>query len=306
MELLSVGETLGYLIVGIFFNTFLYGIVTYQYIVYFNTNFGDHYALRLMTCFVFLLDSAYSVGLIYSAWFYAVANYTNPSALLESTWAYGITSLATEGCAIITQGFLTWRIYRLSQSRVLALVGILLSIVALALGTGISLKKLIIGYIPDFINFEWLVVAWCISNVVADSYITATLITILIKSRNKLLKSPPRYRIAINRLIRWTIQTGVPADIFAILALISYVLWPESNMYGMWGIPIGRLYSITLLDTFLNRPAIDRSGSAKTEETESTLTQRTSEQQIDLEMQGGQLTTIVGLTNMSGESDEFY
>ncbi|EIW74989.1 hypothetical protein CONPUDRAFT_140331 [Coniophora puteana RWD-64-598 SS2] len=298
--------TLGCLIIGIFFNTFLYGVVTYQYIAYFKTNFGDHYALKLMTSFLFLLDSTYSVGLVYTAWFYVVANYTNPSALQESTWAYGITSFATEGCAIITQGFLAWRIYRLSHSRILPIVGLVLSTIAFAFGAGVALKGLIIGYIPDFVAFEWLVVAWAVSAVIADSYITITLIIILIKSRNRLLKSPPCYHMLINRFIRCTIQTGVPADLFAILAVASYLRWPDSNLYGMLAIPIGRLYSMTLLDTLLNRPVFSRPGAASTEGTELTLTQRASAQQSDLEIQREQLTTVVRFTNMSGESDEFY
>ena len=76
----------------------------------------------------------------------------------------------------------------------------------------------------------------------------------------------------INQLIRGAIQTGLFAGIFSLGDLITFAKLPETNFYGMFAIPIGRIYtnvsavscmtiqarliygfSQTLLDTLLSR-----------------------------------------------------
>ena len=47
----------------------------------------------------------------------------------------------------------------------------------------------------------------------------------------------------LNRLIRGAIQTGLFAGIFSIGDLITFTRWPQTNFYGMFAIPIGRIYT---------------------------------------------------------------
>ena len=47
----------------------------------------------------------------------------------------------------------------------------------------------------------------------------------------------------INRLIRGAIQTGVFASIFSLGGLIGFLASPNTNLYGMFAIPIGRVYT---------------------------------------------------------------
>ena len=54
-------DTLGLLLIASFFNTFLFGIVTLQYCVYF-TNYNDRRTLKTMVCFMFLLDAVHSAA----------------------------------------------------------------------------------------------------------------------------------------------------------------------------------------------------------------------------------------------------
>ena len=45
------------------------------------------------------------------------------------------------------------------------------------------------------------------------------------------------------RLIRGAIQTGLFAGIFSIADLATFLTLPETNLYGMFAIPIGRIYT---------------------------------------------------------------
>jgi hypothetical protein len=92
-----------------------------------------------------------------------------------------------------------------------------------------------------------------------------TLITILTLSRTGFRKTDT----VLNRLIRGAIQTGLFAGIFSLGDLITFVRLPTTNLYGMFAIPIGRIYTNvsvvgamraainkrlkTLLDTLLSR-----------------------------------------------------
>jgi len=82
-----------------------------------------------------------------------------------------------------------------------------------------------------------------------DLFITGTLTIILTRSRTGFHKTDT----VLNRLIRGAIQTGLFAGIFSLGDLITFLRYPETNLYGMFAIPIGRIYTNTLLDTLLAR-----------------------------------------------------
>ena len=66
-----------------------------------------------------------------------------------------------------------------------------------------------------------------------------TLIIVFSRSRTGVRKTDT----ILNRFIRSAIQTGLFAGIFALSDLITFVVLPDMNFYGMFGIPIGRIYT---------------------------------------------------------------
>ena len=58
----------------------------------------------------------------------------------------------------------------------------------------------------------------------------------------------------LNRLIRGAIQTGFFAAIFAAGDLITFLRVPSTNFYGMFAIPIGRIYTNVSLRLTFRRP----------------------------------------------------
>ncbi|KIY52594.1 hypothetical protein FISHEDRAFT_55824 [Fistulina hepatica ATCC 64428] len=57
----------------------------------------------------------------------------------------------------------------------------------------------------------------------------------------------------LNRLIQSTVQTGFFAALFSTLVLVFFRASPETNIYGMFCIPIGRIYTNTLMGTLNQR-----------------------------------------------------
>ncbi|KAJ3554437.1 hypothetical protein NM688_g3113 [Phlebia brevispora] len=241
--------TLGVLLVGIFFNTYLFGLVTYQFASYWRTKFNDPWPIRMMVNFLFVLDCSHSAFVIYMAWDYCVANYNNPAVLQLALWPLTFTPIATAIASFITQTFLGWRVYRLTHSYALYGFILLISLLACIFGMICGVRAMIIALSAKLVVLQHLVTAWLVFQVFADVFIAATLGLFLWRSKTGFEKTDS----VVNRLIRGAIQTGIFAAAFSLGDLISFLTAPDANFYGMFAIPIGRIYTNTLLDTLLAR-----------------------------------------------------
>ncbi|KAI6165539.1 hypothetical protein EDD17DRAFT_171888 [Pisolithus thermaeus] len=242
-------QTLGPLLVGIFFNTYLYGIVTYQFASYHRANFNDRLLVKSVVAFLFVLDTVHSIAVIYMAWVYMVTNYTNPTALQFGVWPYPFTPIGTAAAALVTHLFLGDRIYRLTHNKVLSGIIIAMAIPTFALGMVDGIEAWIIHVNADMTRIKAPVIAWLSMQVTVDTFLTVTLSIILARAQTGM----PTTDTVLRRLIRGAIQTGLFASIFSLGDLITFLLLPDANFYGMFAIPIGRIYSNTLLDTLLVR-----------------------------------------------------
>lgn len=116
-----------------------------------------------------------------------------------------------------------------------------------------------------------LVIAWLSMQVAVDAFITSTLIYFNLNNVKTDRELPATLIIAfsrsrtgfrktdtvLNRLIRGAIQTGLLAGIFSMGDLISFVVLPTTNLYGMFAIPIGRIYTNVSLQHTMGVPSSD-------------------------------------------------
>lgn len=258
--------TVGTLMIGIIFNTFLYGLVTFQFAAYYRKKFNDPPIIKAMILFLFLLDTVHSASVIYMLWGYTVTNYNNPPALAIGMWPYMWTPIATCLAAVVTQIFLGYRIYRLSKNLYLYILILAIAIPGCILGFVAGVRALIIKIFADLVVLSPVVIGWLSLQVAADVIITCSLTVILARSRTGFRKTDT----VLNRLIRGSIQTGLFAGIFSIGDLVCFLTVPETNLYGMFAIPIGRIYTNTLLDTLLARDELRDQLSATVEMDSST------------------------------------
>ncbi|KAG6837317.1 hypothetical protein H0H93_011412 [Arthromyces matolae] len=213
--------TVGVLLLGLFFNTYLYGLVTYQFMVYANTM------------------------AIYAGWEMCVTNYANPANLAFVSWTIPFTACATSLAAILTQFFLGHRVWILTKNVVFVSMIGLCSVVGFIFGIYAGVRSGIIHEVAHFGPLKPFVICWLGFQTAADLLITFVLSAVLSRSRTGFRKTDT----IINRLIRGAIQTGLFASIFALADLFSFVLHGDTNLYAMFAFPIGRIYTNTLLDT---------------------------------------------------------
>ncbi|KAH8079816.1 hypothetical protein BXZ70DRAFT_960640 [Cristinia sonorae] len=252
-------KTIGTLLVGIVFNTFLYGLVMFQFASYYRTKFNDPLPIKLMVLFLFVIDNVHSIAVIYMLWEYCVTNFDNPDILNYALWPYTFTPIATALAAFATQIFLGYRVFRLTHSSVLYGFILVLAVPSCALGIACGIKAWMIKVLIKLVVLGPLVTAWLAMQVGIDMFITITLSLVLWRSRTGFRKTDS----VLHRLIRGAIQTGLFAGIFSLGDLATFLKYPDTNLYGMFAIPIGRIYTNTLLDTLLTRDELrERLGGA--------------------------------------------
>ncbi|EIW74998.1 hypothetical protein CONPUDRAFT_159758 [Coniophora puteana RWD-64-598 SS2] len=108
-----IAQALGGPLIGTFVNTYLYGLVTFQFLKYTRAKFRDPFSLRLTVAMLFVLDTAHSISGVYIVYDICVVDYANPSSIGGPPWTYPFTMLASAVETFLTQAFL---IYRISAS----------------------------------------------------------------------------------------------------------------------------------------------------------------------------------------------
>ncbi|KAF5352430.1 hypothetical protein D9756_005924 [Leucocoprinus leucothites] len=237
--------TVGVMLLGLFLNTYLYGLVTYQFLIYKNTKFNDALWIKVIVALLFFTDTLHSAVAIYAGWEMCVTNYNNPAALVFVGWTIPFTAVATSVAAILTQWFLGHRVLVLTKNKIITGLIAILSTLGFIFGVYAGIRSGIINDARNFAPLSPYVICWLGFQTSADLLITFVLTYVLSRSRTGFRKTDT----IINRLIRGAIQTGLFASIFALADLFSFVLHQDTNLYAMFAYPIGRIYTNTLLDT---------------------------------------------------------
>lgn len=252
MANVDVSMSIGVTLIGHFINTFLYGLVMYQFAVYYNSHFNDTLCIRIMVASLLILDTAHSLVAIYHAWDLTVSNYMNPDHLATVTWTIPFTACATAVAAFISQIFLGHRAMILTGSRFIFGLVTLLAVLGILFGFFAGVKSGIVKHVDDFEQLKPLVICWLTFQTSTDLLITGVLAISLTRSKTGF----PNTDTVLNRLIRGAVQTGLFASLFALGDLFAFVSASNTYLYALFAYPLGRIYSNTLLDTLNCRASL--------------------------------------------------
>ncbi|KAJ7112692.1 hypothetical protein C8R44DRAFT_882445 [Mycena epipterygia] len=216
-------NTIGYTLLGVMINTYLTGILTSQFFTYWNTNnssaeYTDTDPLwnKALVVFLFVVNATQAAAVVYMSWFYCVTNFANPQVVAIILWPYPFTALMTAVLALINQTFQCWRIYVFTKSKIL--VGVILAAALVACGTGFA--------------------AAIQSATVISSQLTK------LAALQPVIEANLASQCAVDVLI---------ASIFALGNLLSVHFSPGTYMLALFALPIGRIYTHTMMDHFVGR-----------------------------------------------------
>ncbi|KAJ7825088.1 hypothetical protein B0H14DRAFT_2821233, partial [Mycena olivaceomarginata] len=215
-------------------NTYLYGLVTNQYINYVNHKFNDPAWIRAIVIILFVLDTTHSTVGIYAAWDLCVTNFNNPNILNTVDWMIPFTGTAVATSGVVTQVFLIHRVFKLTKNKWLVVFLAALSIGGYVCGWIACVKSGVMKDVEKLPQVLPLAIGWLALMCIADLLITAVLIFVLVHCKTGFRHTD----IIVNQVIRGAIQTGLFVTIFALGDLFSFIFAPHTIFFQCLRIPL--------------------------------------------------------------------
>jgi hypothetical protein len=255
---LDLNPTTGVLEIGILISGVLFGVVTTQVYVYHKNFPNDSLWLKLgLVDFMWLLELGHTMCIFHALYFYTILNYDNPKALVVAPVSLGISVVLHGIVTIMVQAYFTYRIYRFSPKPYLVpLFSCLLMVTQLLAVTTLSAEAIIVGQrslIEYLDKWQWLLLTNLWLRVAADLTISVSLVIFLFKERNNAYKSTV---LVVDKLIRWSIETGVVTSMLGIILVIVYLTAKENFAWLAMFMVLPKVFSNTLLANMNSRATL--------------------------------------------------
>jgi len=240
--------------IGIVLNSYLYGILTLQYYNY-HVNFRNDYpVLRTIVHTQFVLETAQTIMSLADGFHWFVYGYGKPAQLQEFFLANIDSPIICTCIALISQGAYCWRIYRLSNWKLVTLAIALIVCCQAAGGLGIGIVNQQLGSISKWNKLDDIfMVIWAVSTAVADTTIAFVMTYLLLSNNNNSNKKAT----VPTRIVRLVIESNIATATVAIVQLLTTVIQPisppKTSLFLCPGYVLGKLYSNSFITMLNNR-----------------------------------------------------
>ncbi|KAH9932042.1 uncharacterized protein BXZ73DRAFT_101417 [Epithele typhae] len=252
-------ETMGMLFIGVLIAGILYGVSCTQVYFYFSRYSRDPMYMKLLVLGVWVSDTIHQALISHSLYWYLVTNYGQPAtlALLAPTIIIEVVIQAVTG--LLVQCFFAARVYRLSgQNWYLTVpVGLLIA-VEFAVSTAYTARALKFASFAELTEVKALSISINAFAAAGDVCIAIILCTILQTSKTGFQRSTR----LINKLMIFSLNTGLLTSICACLSLITILALPDTFVYIVFFFIIGRLYSNSFMATLNARKGLHDGSSS--------------------------------------------
>ncbi|KAJ7842403.1 hypothetical protein B0H13DRAFT_2365239 [Mycena leptocephala] len=243
---LNLNTTLGAFQIGLCISYVLFGVTTTQTYIYYSRFPDDSRKLKALVAFVWYVPFMAQVLPMYSmSTFLSVSLYTglwvpfwpSPEILATASFFSGVIGACV-------QGFFSYRIYVFSKKLFIPSLTWVMAVLRLLSGTAIFYITLRMTSVRFPMRWGWFLAAsWSVSAV-NDVTITATLATILLCQRTYAQK---RTLALMDKLVAWTIETGMLTSAMTIATLICFLAMKESFIWVAVTTVETRMFSNSLL-----------------------------------------------------------
>ncbi|KIY67970.1 hypothetical protein CYLTODRAFT_454018 [Cylindrobasidium torrendii FP15055 ss-10] len=257
--------TVGCLYIAVVVGSALYGVGCLQAWLYFRKfSKRDNWWIKGCVIFVTVCDTVQMALISAAVYIYLVTNNGQPEHLkvLEPTLL--VELLFSAGISVAVQMFYAYRIYILSNKKwYLAALVVFLAWASIIAGLVFLSKVLQYRYVNDLLLQTTLSMTSSGLSALCDIVITILLVFYLERSKTGLRKSTDM----INRLILFAFSTGMPTTACATLSFSLMKGEPNSYMYILFYLIMGRFFTNSLLINLNGRAYIagDSMGLGRTD-----------------------------------------
>ncbi|KAI0775299.1 hypothetical protein BD413DRAFT_611613 [Trametes elegans] len=256
----------------------LFGVSSAQACWYFQHYPRDRKYLKALVLVVWCLDAAHLALYGATMWYYLIEKKLVAFGQEALPWTSSVQLLCNTWGVAAIQSFYIFRISALSKSLILTAVLAVFVITDIALGFTLFFKSLVTITVHNFVELQAFDIALSVVTAATDVLLSGTLVALLFKSRTG---SESAKRI-INKLLLYTINTGLLTSFCAVLSLImashpiakpcctpvfdraerilttstQVLLSPATSIYIMFYYIGAHLYSVSLLANLNARESI--------------------------------------------------
>jgi len=252
----TLANTIGALEIGMLIAAFLFGLVSYQAYYYFINFPEDRLYLKVLVSTVLVLEAVHTGCAAYEVYQLTITFYGKGAS---PTYRYfGLASMTLFG------GMITMLVHLFFCARVWKVlpkpwkyIGAVCTAAALARGAGslvLGSRAIVSKTIVEYrTNWQWLITTLLASGASIDVIIAASMLYFLLSKRNKGLATVSKL---IDRLVGYTIRTGLLTSIGALTMITVFRLMPENLVWVAIHATLAKLYSISLLSALNERHSL--------------------------------------------------
>ncbi|KAI0631926.1 hypothetical protein C8Q77DRAFT_882904 [Trametes polyzona] len=223
----------------------LYGVTFLQTLYYYDTFPRDRWSLKSAVAVIWLLDTTAIILNAHEVYYYLVANYDNPPALLTQVWSAQAELLITYTVVVIAQMFYILRIYGLRPN--MWYIPLAMGLLAI-----VSYVLVIVFFARLFENAAWSGVSspgilrprianWA-TGMVVDIAITVVLCWYLAAEKTD--------------YTRRSVHRGAIAAVVQIMTFLSKLVWPHSLVWLAFHNALSKVYANSMLATLNSRTTL--------------------------------------------------
>ncbi|KAJ8586652.1 hypothetical protein M405DRAFT_935240 [Rhizopogon salebrosus TDB-379] len=243
---------IGPVVLGALVNASFFGCLVIQTYFYYANFAKDHRTIKLMVTVVFAMQIAHLICVSATLWSMAVSAYDDPLKLQVFPLATDAAILFTCITGGIVELYFSFRLWKLSKRLLLPLFSLALCLVAQCLSVVIAVEAFSMTGVAVFaVNQSTVITVSLTSRAVYDMITAMGLVWYLMKQRSTALS-----RSIIDRLVLWTVETGLVTSLVAILFVSFFIAMKESYIWvGFYSI-IANVNANCLLASLNGRLAV--------------------------------------------------
>ncbi|KAJ3507893.1 hypothetical protein NLJ89_g6048 [Agrocybe chaxingu] len=216
--------THGWMLVGLALNILLMGVMIAQIYMYYTQYRDDTWWLKAMVAAVFLLDIINTAFLFTYIYRSLITFFGDVQFLAQVDWTLATGAWTTGVIAAIVQLFFAWRIFVLTRNWVYVVVIGSLALAGCGASIAVPVKTGLSFPVSRIHEVKPAVTVWLASDVAADIIITTVLVWYLVSQVLHKHKSGfKRSDMVVDRVIRFTLQTGLLTVVFASIDLFFFL-----------------------------------------------------------------------------------
>ncbi|KAJ7779840.1 hypothetical protein B0H16DRAFT_726852 [Mycena metata] len=249
----DVSALFGPMLLGVFLNTLLFGVMLVQVSLYFQRYKNDRPWFKYLVLYLVVAEGVNwicDVGLIYEP---LILRFGSPLALKFTPVQMPVLPADSAVTVLVStpiQLFMAWRVHIVTHSRILPGTIILLAFISFAAGLATSTVISLHPTFEAFPSFRPEIITWLVFSAACDVFLTAALVySLWIRKTN--VESTDSL---INKVIRLTVQTGTITAVGALADLFLTFIFPTTTVNFIIAFPLTKLYSVSLVGTLNARP----------------------------------------------------